>query len=43
MTAFILKALVRGLLVLLMIPLILALLLRSETVNRWLFERVQSL
>ncbi|MBL4609702.1 MAG: translocation/assembly module TamB [Pseudomonas sp.] len=43
MTAFILKALVRGLLVLLLIPLVLALLLRSETVNRWLFERVESL
>lgn len=41
MTAFILKALGRGLLVLLLIPLLVALLLLSETVNRWLFERIQ--
>jgi len=42
-TAFVLKAVARGLLVLLLIPLLVALLLRSETVNRWLFERVQGL
>lgn len=41
MTVFILKAIARGLLVLLLIPLILALLLLSENLNRWLFERIE--
>lgn len=41
MTVFILKAVARGLLVLLLIPLVLALLLFIEPVNRWLFERIQ--
>lgn len=46
MTAFVLKAIARGLLILLLIPLLLSLLsllLLSETVNRWLFERLQSI
>ncbi len=40
---FVLKVLFRGLLVLLLIPLLLALLLMNESVNRWLFERIQGL
>jgi translocation and assembly module TamB len=41
MMLFVLKVLVRGLLVLLLIPLLLALLLLSETVNSLLFDRIQ--
>jgi translocation and assembly module TamB len=43
MIFFVLKVIVRGLFILLLIPLILALLLLSETVNRWVFEQVQGI
>lgn len=39
MIRFIAKTLLRGLLLLALIPLVLGLLLASETVNRWLFEQ----
>jgi translocation and assembly module TamB len=43
MIVFVLKVMLRGLLVLLLIPVLLALLLLSETVNRWVFEQVQGI
>ena len=41
MIVFFLKTLVRGLFLLALLPLLLALLLRSEGINRWLFEQAQ--
>lgn len=43
MIRFILKSLLIGLLIILSLPLILALLLASESVNRWLFQQVTSM
>lgn len=39
---FLAKALLRGLIILLVLPLLLGLLLASESINRWLFEQVDS-
>ncbi|WP_341706311.1 translocation/assembly module TamB domain-containing protein [Halopseudomonas sp.] len=39
---FLAKALLRGLIILLALPLLLGLLLASEPINRWLFEQVDS-
>ena len=41
MIRFLFKSLVRGLLLILLVPLLILALLASETVNRWLFEQVQ--
>ena len=39
---FLLKALLRGLVILLALPLLLGLLLASDSVNRWLFEQADN-
>ena len=39
---FLLKPLLRGLVILLALPLLLGLLLASDSVNRWLFEQADN-